>query len=521
MSQTPILFLIFNRPEVTVRVFEQIRQIQPAFLFVAADGPRPNKENEANLCLLTRQIVQDGIDWPCEVKYLFRDQNLGCGHAVSSAITWFFEHVEQGIILEDDCLPAVSFFHFASELLEKYRHETSIWHISGSSYSGLQKSESTDADFYFSKLPFIWGWATWRDRWQYYKLNCLKQTPIKIIDRVVKNTFQDRQIADFWVDRFVHARIQPLMFTWDYQWIFTIWNHEGNCILPSKNLISNIGWGADATHTTETNHHLNSIPANDLGFPLKYPEENSIRIDKDSANFNFYFTSKSQLIVPKTKLKTLIHNFIRNQILKFIPEVIWLADNKKDLEFFTSQKNDSIISPNAIVYEPCKLTNVGVDDYTYIAPGSLIVNTEIGKFCSIGPNFRCGYGIHPTNGISTSPMFYSTKKQNGTTLSSTDKIAENLPIHIGNDVFIGINVTVLDGVKIGNGAVIAAGAVVTKDVQDYAIVGGVPAKFLKFRFSDDEIEKMTKINWYNADNNVLYDVEKYFFEIDTFINKII
>jgi acetyltransferase-like isoleucine patch superfamily enzyme len=167
---------------------------------------------------------------------------------------------------------------------------------------------------------------------------------------------------------------------------------------------------------------------------------------------------------------------------------------------------------------PYRLINVILDEYSYIAPNALINDTEIGKFCSIGPNFCCGFGIHPTNGISTSPMFYSTKKQNGITFSKFDKIKESLPISIGNDVFIGINVTVLDGVTIGNGAIVAAGAVVVEDVPAYAIVGGVPAKIIKYRFSDEIIKKMEASNWYHADDLVLMDVEKHFFDIDSFLN---
>lgn len=177
------------------------------------------------------------------------------------------------------------------------------------------------------------------------------------------------------------------------------------------------------------------------------------------------------------------------------------------------------IDKNTKLYEPYQISDCTIKKGTYIARNSFISMTEIGKFCSIGPNLLCGFGIHPTNGISTSPAFYSTMKQNGMTYSKTDKIIERKKITIGNDVFIGMNVSILDGVTIGDGAVIAAGAVVTKDVAPYEIVGGVPARHLKYRFSKDTIDKLLKIKWWDFEDEKLQDVETMFFDVDKFIEK--
>ncbi|HEY6142822.1 MAG TPA: CatB-related O-acetyltransferase [Flavobacterium sp.] len=183
---------------------------------------------------------------------------------------------------------------------------------------------------------------------------------------------------------------------------------------------------------------------------------------------------------------------------------------------FSNSKKDL----NTKLYSPYKIHNSSIEDYSYIAQNSIINNTVIGKFCSIGPNLISGWGIHPTDGISTHPMFYSTKKQNGLTLSSIDKIDELLPVHIGNDVFIGMNVTILDGVKIGDGAIIGAGAVVSKDIPTYSIAVGNPIKIIKYRFDDGIIEKLHQIKWWNFNIEELSLVEEHFFNIDEFISMI-
>jgi hypothetical protein len=157
---TPILFIIFNRPESTSEVFDVIKKHKPHNLFLAADGPRGSKEGEANLCELTRKLVLENIDWDCNLTTLFRDENLGCKVAVSTAITWFFNNVEQGIILEDDCVPSTTFFSFCEAMLNKYRNDESVMHIGGTNF--LDDKIAIHDSYYFSKMVHIWGWATWR-----------------------------------------------------------------------------------------------------------------------------------------------------------------------------------------------------------------------------------------------------------------------------------------------------------------------------------------------------------------------
>ncbi|BCO27357.1 hypothetical protein MIZ03_2245 [Rhodoferax lithotrophicus] len=243
--KSAVLFLVFNRPDTTRQVFEAIRAAQPPRLYVAADGARPQRAGEAERCATTRQIATE-VDWPCEVITLFREENLGCKRAVSSAITWFFEHEEQGIILEDDCLPAQSFFGFCDELLERYKTDTRIWQISGSTFFPAAITKS-NADYFFTRYGPIWGWASWRRAWQHYDPD-LKDWPEMSQSEVMDNVYPYK------AERIAKLSLGTKLFnseidTWDYQWGFSKNFNHALTIVPKLNQIVNIGFGNDATHT--------------------------------------------------------------------------------------------------------------------------------------------------------------------------------------------------------------------------------------------------------------------------------
>ena len=213
----------------------------------------------------------------------------------------------------------------------------------------------------------------------------------------------------------------------------------------------------------------------------------------------------------KYKLQKFLGNLLSDPI---IPD-----EKTTGYSLVKSERFDTTLGDNTRVYPPFFLHHVNLGGYSYIARNSYISNCEIGKFCSIGPNFCCGLGMHPTNGISTSPMFYSTAKQNGVALCKENKVPETAKTHIGNDVFIGANVTVLDGVTIGDGAVIGAGAVVTKDIPPYAIAVGVPATVKKYRFDEATIEQLLQKQWWNESSDQLQEVERNFWDISRFLNE--
>ncbi len=260
LLNTAVLFLVFNRPDLTKQVFQEIRKIKPPRLYVAADGPRAEKIGELEKVEQVRKIATQ-VDWECEVKTLFREKNLGGGRAVSSAITWFFENEEMGIILEDDCLPSQSFFWFCEELLERYKNDMRIMLVSG--YNKQETWSSNQYDYFFSHFGGIWGWASWKRAWQHYdfEMRQLEEfTKFKNFKHLLGNKLgliREKQMKNVF--------LKDIDF-WDYQWGFARHINSGLACVPSKNLVENIGFGEDAT-----NNHYGScdIKKYEITFPLK------------------------------------------------------------------------------------------------------------------------------------------------------------------------------------------------------------------------------------------------------------
>jgi hypothetical protein len=248
--QSPILFLVFNRPDKTSRVFEVIKAAKPSRLYISADGPRPGNTEDLRLCNVVRSIVT-AVDWPCRVKTQFNLENKGCKLAVSSAIGWFFEQEAEGIILEDDCLPAPAFFYFCDSLLEKFRNDSRIFCISG--FNAQKGHQRGPASYYFSQVSNIWGWAGWRRVWKLYDAELGRYT-VEDAVRFLHSNFDDPLIIREWLNIFKLLK-EGKIDTWDHQFHFLTFFENGLCIVPNSNLISNIGFGPDATHTLNPEDH--------------------------------------------------------------------------------------------------------------------------------------------------------------------------------------------------------------------------------------------------------------------------
>lgn len=240
---TPILLLIFNRAKETKIVFDKIRAQKPSKLYIASDGPRNDKEREAVMGL--RNDLLAAVDWDCEVNTLFRDQNLGCGTAPYEGISWFFEHEEMGIILEDDCLPNDYFFSFCGEVLEKYKDAENVFHVCGNNFN--TPSLSSPYSYHFGYFAQVWGWASWRRAWKHFRFRPEITSEIaqkEFLSQLGFNDEQFRALKNKWA-KVGDGRTD----IWDIQWHHAIFIHHGLVIVPRQNLISNIGFGDDATHT--------------------------------------------------------------------------------------------------------------------------------------------------------------------------------------------------------------------------------------------------------------------------------
>ncbi|MDH5719759.1 MAG: glycosyltransferase [Spirochaetia bacterium] len=305
---TSVLFLTFNRLETTKKVFEEIKKAKPPRLYIASDGPRKEKPDEDETVKAVRDYILSNIDWDCDVKTLFRRKNLGCKIAVSTAIDWFFKNEEMGIILEDDCLPNQSFFRFCEELLERYTDDERIMMVCGTNMAETWNSEKQN--YHFSIYGSIWGWASWRRAWQHYDVN-INLWGNSYAKQAIKNIFNNKKQYNY-RKRVFEKVYRKNIDTWDYQWSFARMINSGLTIVPSRNLVSNIGFGENATHTTGENAKKLSISQHDLLWPLKKPE--IVVVDKEyddtcfkiiTGNYGIFYKIKRKFVFYLRKIRNL------------------------------------------------------------------------------------------------------------------------------------------------------------------------------------------------------------------------
>jgi len=251
-SRAPILLIAFNRPDNTKKVFEKIREVQPDRLYVSVDGPRENKENDEDKVKNVRDIVEN-VDWKCDVQYRFFENNFGSVMHGSSAITWAFENEKRLIILEDDCVPSLPFFEYSDYLLDKYKHDTRIWMISGRSHQAGSKYFN-DQDYVFTHYGHTWGWATWKRCWQHFDLHMTDF--LDFLEKGgAKNVLSTNKEGSFF-NKLFQKRMSDKKFNWDFSFRFTILKNGGLCIVPAKNLIENTGYVGTHSNSKNKFHEL-------------------------------------------------------------------------------------------------------------------------------------------------------------------------------------------------------------------------------------------------------------------------
>ncbi|MCF7560323.1 hypothetical protein L3X39_06690 [Sabulilitoribacter multivorans] len=506
MSLSPIVLFAYNRPMHTKKVLDALAinpEAKESELYIFCDGPK-------------LKISSDGLNNINEVVNIAKSENRfknvyvrinkknkGLAKSIIEGVTEVVEKYGRIIVLEDDIEVSSGFLKFMNDALKLYESNDNIMHISGYMYPHKEDLPET----LFFNVPLCWGWATWSNSWQrfsedsIYLWNELKH----------KKKFKDfdKFGGDYLSSQLAH-NITGKLNTWFVKWHASVMLQKGYTLFPRKSMVQNIGFDNSGVHNgIQTEFHISSLAKTINVEPINLVESEKVQlIVKD-----FYKQIKENQ--SKISFKTIIKNKVRSMMFSVFPEL------KKVLKYNQQiVKTKTYLGKNTKIYPPSRLSNTIIGNYTYISENSVINNTIIGKFCSVGANFMAGRGVHPTIGISTHPMFYSTAKQNGTTLSLNNRIEEFEPITIGNDVFIGMNVTILDGVTIGDGAIIGAGAVVSKDIPPYAIAVGNPIKILKYRFNQDTIDKLLKLKWWNFNDESLSLIEKHFFKVEEFISAI-
>ncbi len=285
--ETPVLFCNFNRPELTARVFESIRSRQPKTLFLACDGPRAGNVDDVNKVDQVRKLIAD-VDWPCDVRTRFVEENLGCKKAIASAIDWAFEQTEELIILEDDCVPDPTFFDYCQELLHRYREDDRVMMISGNNFQDQPVSE---ASYYFSRWTHIWGWATWKRAWQHFDVDVKSWPKVKSAQQL-RSVVTDPIEYDYW-SHTLDMQHAGSVDTWDFPWCYAVWAANGLSILPNRNLVSNIGFGSEATHTTDPESALAGMKVWPLT-NLVHPESVSVNKAADDMTWKNIFLPHAQ-----------------------------------------------------------------------------------------------------------------------------------------------------------------------------------------------------------------------------------
>jgi acetyltransferase-like isoleucine patch superfamily enzyme/GR25 family glycosyltransferase involved in LPS biosynthesis len=504
----PIVLLVYNRPEHTRKTLEALSNNNLAAaskLFIYADGPKINAtEDELNAIKETREVLKEQ-KWCGDVVIIESEVNKGLAKSIVHGVTEIVEKFGTVIVLEDDIVTSSGFLQYMNDALDHYSKNEHVMHISGYMYPHNENLQDT----FFYNVTLCWGWATWKSSWSYYNNDA-----VYLWKEICNNNLFNKlnKFGGNYLSTQLGQNITGQLDTWFIKWHASVLLNNGFTLFPNKSLVDNIGFDSSGVHNGTSNQFHN----NSLLTSLKI-NEIAISENDNGANVivNFYNslnTNDTSGLKKNWSVKRIIKNKLKKLIFKFIPNLRY-SNNSQD-SWVNSYKGK-----NTKLYSKFRISNSIINDYTYVAENAIISNTFIGKFCSIGPNLISGWGIHPTNGISSHPMFYSTMKQNGMTLSPVNKINERLNIEIGNDVFIGMNVTILDGVKIGNGAIIGAGAVVSKDIPPYAIAVGTPIRIIKYRFDNETIKSLLKIKWWEFNLEELKNIENHIFNLDGFLDK--
>jgi len=501
----PVVITAFKRPhhlKATLEALSRNELADQSELFIFCDGPKLfSTQQDLALVQQTRDVAR-AKQWCGQVTIFESEHNNGLVRSFLKAINFGISHAGRVIVLEDDQETSIGFLKYMNEALEMYQFDEQVMHISGYMYPAQYQAPH---DTFFLNVQSCPGWGTWERAWKHYRHDAKS-----LCEEVRRHPGGVPAFDIDWTKWFsqLEKNVHSPGYSFAVRWYASCYLRKGLSLFPRQSLVRNIGIDGSGEHCQPSTMY-DVVPADYIPVVRQELIENrSIREAIGKHYESYYRRPSAGLRRHFRKFKAWVRGVARFPLLKLLPEI---GSTKR------IRASGSRVSSLSRIAAPARLKEVEVGEYTYIAEQATISHAKIGRFTSIGPRFCCGYGIHPVDQLSTSPMFYSTLKQNGTTLSMSNKVQERLPITIGNDVFIGMNVTVLDGVTIGDGAVVGAGCVVSKDVPPYAVVVGCPMRILRYRFSEETIAALLSIRWWDWPEEKLSAVEEMFFDVEGFV----
>jgi len=522
----PIVLFVYKRAwhtEQTLRALMANDYADQSILYVYSDSPKHLAgADEVAAVEKVRRLVRSE-QWCKEVHLVEATRNKGLVTSFVDGITEVINQHGRIIVLEDDQVTSKGFLKYMNEALELYKDDDKVMHISGYMYPAKFKSKETT---FFLNVQSCPGWGTWMRAWQKYNHDAADHYQYFSQNPQRRKKF-DIEGHAYYFKQLERNAGSPELYSWAVRWYASCLRAEGLSLFPARSLVRNIGCDDTGEHCKNTGmYDVETVDYLDI---KKIPLVENMKIRK-SIDRHYKHHLENGLAgsirkIPEKMKKGLkclgVRGLkpVRTAIRYVYPELQQLDTALAKRVGLLSSAHECAISSKCRLYPPYHLHQSSVGEYSYVMPGSWISMCHIGKFCSIGPRFMAGGGIHPTDGISTAPMFYSLRRQNGMSLSKTNKVKERKLITVGNDVFIGMSVTVLDGVTIGDGAVIGAGCVVSKDVPPYAVAVGNPMKIIHYRFDDEVREKLQSIAWWDWPEDRLQDVEHHFLDLQEFIHK--
>ncbi|MDA7615202.1 CatB-related O-acetyltransferase [Akkermansiaceae bacterium] len=525
----PVVLFAYRRPDHLRKVLESLAGAELAdqtMLYIYLDGLAPGGSAGESEQLRQVHDVARERDWCGEVSIHRSSVNQGLRRSIVNGVTEVVNRHGSVIVLEDDIVVSRGFLKFVNQMLTIYEAEEEVMQIAGSSYDAEYLADTPDT--YFLRALQCHGWATWKRAWDHYNDDAL--------DHLTYFQSDPQRAQDFDVDgsayflKQLQRNVTGELKTWAVRWYASWLRAGGTTLFPKKSLVTNIGFDATGTNCGESRSYL--APAVDAIEVEKIEVKEDLKAREAIARFWRSYLAKPESVKRRSlvrraasqvakPLTPVAKKIARKALTKLFPELKPLLQSQGAVSWtgVVSSVKSCRIAESAKLFDPVRLKWCIVGEHSYLGRGAWASYTEIGKFCSIGPNFKAGWGIHPTNGISTSPSFYSANPANLFQLCKESKISERKKITIGNDVFIGMNVTVLDGVTIGDGAVVGAGCVVSKVVPPYAIVVGNPMRILRHRFGEEMREKLREINWWDWPEGRLAEVEQAFFDVQKFVER--